>query len=127
LLKASKDTDYTVVTECTTALSNYAERAEGKGWEAYKRLYKARGFCFAQEYHYKDREKNIIDMFFYDPNDINAYFSNFDWKRRPTNEVRKVLDAYYAHGGQADQQTLLMETSYKIRTGNTFKEKDCKY
>jgi len=32
LLKASKDTDYTVVTECTAALSNYSDQAEGSSF-----------------------------------------------------------------------------------------------
>ena len=114
---ASRHTDYTVVEECRQTLSNYAERAAGKRWDAYKRLYIAESFCFAPENPHNNRVNNLKDLFLYDPLDPDQCFTGLHYNGWPTNELRWVLDTYYAHGGPRDEKALFYEMKYAARCG----------
>jgi len=112
---ASKHTDYTVFKECRQAISNYADKASGKRWGAYKRLYMAQSFCFAYENPHTNRVNNLKDLFLYDPLDPEPCFTGLHYNMWPTNELRWVLDTYYDHGGEKNEKTLFLEMKYATR------------
>ena len=115
LSHASRCRDYTVVKECRQALSNYTEKAAGKRWEAYKRLYLAESYCFAKENPHTNRVNNLKDLFLYDPLDPEPCFNALHSHMWPTNEMRWILDTYYANGGEKDEKALFMEVKYATR------------
>jgi hypothetical protein len=109
---ASKHKDITVAEECIQAISNYAERAAGKCWGAYKQLYMAASICYAPEYPQTNRIQHMKDLFLYDQLDPEASFNTMHHFKCTTNELRWILDTYYAHGGEKDLEALNRELKY---------------